>query len=449
MSAGLRRREFLLGSLAVAASTVLRPPPLFAKRVEKMTRPDPTSTIFRSVGGSPEDNLEKVLEISGGIARLVEEDAVVVVKPNVQWWNQGAPHLGVLRRIVDSIMSRPGGFAGEVVIAENCHRGAEPDKSAGWSRMFSRNSVDGLRHMGDLVVELKKRYGNRFSVRHWVDVDAGAGRVFHAGEGTGYVYCDGTGGVPLLACGNDQHGEKKRRTIMTYPIFTTDRGTVIDFKHGVWKGGGCTDQPVRFINMAALNHHSTYCGMTSAIKNYLGVVDLSGGADPQKGGRLCGDYYNFHSFPFDHWGEGPQPGMLGRSVGTFMATVRRADLNITTAEWVGLVSRVNPPVARTRAVLASVDPVALDYHAAKYILFPHSGIRAHDPDWETGPLWNDLKECAAAMGGTLDETKVEVRSYDFLEKRFQADHEMVVPAAITWGRDPKTLFKYAYLRMFH
>ena len=449
MSAVLRRREFLLGSLAAAASTVLRPSPLFAKRVEKTTGPDTTSTIFRSVGGSPEDNLEKVLEIGGGIARLVEENAVVVIKPNVQWWNQGAPHPGALRRLVDSIMSRPGGFAGEVVIAENCHRGAEPNKSAGWSRVFDRNSVDGLRHMGDLVVELKKRYGNRFSVRHWIDVDAGAGRVFHAGEGTGYVYCDGTGGTPLLACGNDRHGEKKRRTIMTYPIFTTDRGAVIDFKHGVWKGGRYTDQPVRFINMAALNHHSTYCGMTSAIKNYLGVVDLSGGADPRRGGRLCGDYHNFHSFPFDHWGEGPQPGMLGRAVGTFMATVRRADLNITTAEWVGLASRVDPPVARTRAVLASADPVALDYHAAKYILFPHSGIRAHDPDWETGPLWNDLKECAAAMGGTLDETKVGVRSYDFIEKRFQADHEMVVPAAVTWGRDPKTLFKYAYLRMFH
>jgi hypothetical protein len=129
-----------------------------------------------------------------------------------------------------------------------------------------------------------------------------------------------------------------------------------------------------------LNHHSTYCGATSAVKNYLGVTDLSGGPDPQDRGKLTDAYYNFHSFPFNKWAPGPAAGMLGAEVGVFMNAIRRADLNITTAEWTGLASRVDPPAARTRAVLASSDPVALDYHAFKYVLYPNSGIKVHNPD---------------------------------------------------------------------
>lgn len=56
-----------------------------------------------------------------------------------------------------------------------------------------------------------------------------------------------------------------------------------------------------------------------------------------------------------------EPG--GAEIGAFMKIIRKADPKITTAEWVGLASSVHPPVAHTQAVLASGDPVALDYHA--------------------------------------------------------------------------------------
>jgi hypothetical protein len=42
----------------------------------------------------------------------------VVIKPNVQWWNQGAPNLLALKTFVDMIMDRPGGFSGEVIILQ-------------------------------------------------------------------------------------------------------------------------------------------------------------------------------------------------------------------------------------------------------------------------------------------------------------------------------------------
>jgi hypothetical protein len=43
---------------------------------------------------------------------------------------------------------------------------------------------------------------------------------------------------------------------MTYPILKTDKGTVIDFKNGIWKKGTFTGQTFRFINVSVLNHHS-------------------------------------------------------------------------------------------------------------------------------------------------------------------------------------------------
>lgn len=411
---------------------------------------DPLCTVYRSFDGTPAENLRKVVELMGGISTLFGEDDVILIKPNAQWWNQGATNLAALSTFVDLIMERPGGFRGEVVIGENCHRGKSPwtSNASGWARDFQRNAdISGMKNLSELGRTLKNRHGDRFTLRHWIDVAHGARRVFGPKDGPGYVYCDGTGGVPLLSFDNGaEEGEKHRATIMTYPVFVTDRGTIVDFKDGIWDKGKYTGRPFRFVNFPALNHHSTYCGMTSAVKNYLGVTDLSGGPDPQDGGKLTSRHHNFHAFPFDKWDHGPRPGMLGAEVGVFMKTVRKADLNITAAEWVGLVSRVDPPVSRTRAVLASTDPVALDFHSAKYLLFPNSKLAIHDPDNGKSPLRHYLAACAEKSGCVFDENRVAVVSYDIKRKAIRND-DLVLGGEIDWGRDPKSILKYVYFRL--
>ncbi|RLB12256.1 MAG: hypothetical protein DRG82_17270, partial [Deltaproteobacteria bacterium] len=443
------RREFLK-KMVLAGGMMAFGKKVFAK---EPVRPgqigDPSCTLFRAVNVTPAENMARVIDLAGEIEKVVGQYDVVVIKPNVQWWNQGAPNLQALQRLVDMAMNRPGGFKGEVVIAENVHRGSRPweSKSSGWARTFEWNSdVRDIRNMNQLCEHLKKRYGDQFSVCHWIDVDSGGKRVFDPKDGPGYVYCDGTGDVPLISFDNGLGGEKRRAVIMTYPIFETDKGTIIDFKNGVWEKGAYTGQPLRFINFAALNHHSTYCGATSAVKNYLGISDLSGGPDPHNGGQLTGEYYNFHSFPFNKWAPGPRPGMIGAEIGCFMSNIRKADLNITTAEWVGLASRVKPPMARTRAVLACTDATALDYHATKYLLYPNSGMAIHNPDDPKSPLHQYLWACAQEGGGVFDETKVEVKSYDCRKKAFQENDELVVKGEKRWDSDPKTLLKYFLYR---
>jgi hypothetical protein len=419
------------------------------KMISKDTSNKTTCTLYPVLNGSPAENIAKMIELMGGIKEIVEPDDVVVIKPNVQWWNQGAPNLSALKRIIDLIMSRPGGFNGEVVLAENCHRGSSPWKHAGWAAKFSRNSdLKEISNFNDLSQHLKKKYDTRLSNCHLINVQSGAKRVFSPADGPGYVYCDGSGGVPLINLENGAQGDNFRSVIMTYPIFKSDRGTIIDFKNGLWEKGSYTGRLLKFINFAALNHHSTHCGATSAIKNYLGISDLSGGADPHNGGRLTEQYCNFHSFPFNKWEPGPVPGMIGGEIAMFMNTIRRADLNIPTAEWVGLASRTEMPVARTKAVLASKDPVALDYHAAKYVLYPNSEMWLHDPDNPASPLHQYLMKCAEHGGGEIDESKVDVKSWDFDTGKFQENDELVVTGEKEWGWDVKTLMKYFYLRYF-
>lgn len=438
--------------MLVTGGFLVSPPKISASLAPNQKSQTPPEIIFRAINGSPEQNLTKVIDLMGGIEKLIGSDDTVLIKPNVQWWNQGAPNLPALKTFVDLVMERPGGFKGGVVLAENCHRGPRPweSDSSGWAHDFERNSeITNVTNYNELARILKGKYRDRFSTYHLIDVDTGNKRVFGPSDGPGYVYCDGSNGVPLITCENGGKGSNHRATIMTYPIIKTDKGTIIDFKHGVWERGSYTGQPLRFINFSALNHHSTYCGMTSAIKNYMGITDLSGGADPSNGGCLTKNYYNFHSFPFNKWSPGPQPGMLGAEIGTFIKTIRKADLNITTAEWVGLVSRTESPVAHTKAILASTDPVALDYHAARYILFPNSNLSIHNPDNKNGPLYPILAKCAESGGGFLDENNVEVKSYDFKRKSFQQKYNFVIDAPISWGTNPKAILKYLVLRYWN
>ena len=465
---GISRRKFLkevsVIGVGIAAKTNLiaqLSAPNQPNQISQLNQPDKpnkpdqlnkpiNSIIYRSVNGSPAENIIKVIESMGGIERLIGFEDVVVIKPNAQWWNQGAPNLSALNQLINLILNQPS-FQGEVILAENCHRGSHPGTSlnSGWVHDFEWNAdIQGIRNLNALGSDLQKKYGDRFSVCHWIDVGSGGKKVSGPKDGTGYVYCDGTGGVPLISCDNGLEGKDRRETIMTYPIFKTDKGTIVDFKNGIWEKGAYTRQPIRFINLAALNHHSTYCGMTSAIKNYMGITDLSGGPDPFHDGKLIGNYYNFHSFPFNKWAPGPEPGMLGKEIGTFMKTIRQADLNIITAEWVGLALRTEPPVAHTRAILASTDPAALDYHAAKYLLFPNSKISIHNPADKKGPLNAYLSACANSGGSAGNEANAQVISYDCKTGRFQKeDDDWKIPGKIIWGTNPKAMLKYWMLRV--
>jgi len=97
-----------------------------------------------------------------------------------------------------------------------------------------------------------------------------------------------------------------------------------------------------------------------------------------------------------------------------MKTIRSADLNIIAAEYTGHEGRRRTP-AHTKTVLASTDPVALDYYAGKYVVYPLGGKRAEDnnPDNPHGTFRKYLDLCHTQGIGTFNEREMVLRKFDF------------------------------------
>jgi len=424
MPNGLTRRDFLRNTARLIAGLIVLP--FFRKifggfealadakgadmvQYEDMTARKPDhAKVFVSRNGSAGQNMDKVVEMMGGIEKIIGKDDIVILKPNAQWWNQGTTNTNAMKRFIELVLGIPG-FQGEVIIAENHHCAGPKNSQAvrGWTTQ-ERN---GDFNLYELVDYFQKNGNKNVTKYHWIDVGSAAadqslkskimrpakglvkqmlgikaGRMVRSpADGDGYVWTD----IEYA------YGEKK--VVMNYPIFTSEfSGTTIDFKYGAWRNGKYTGQPVKFINFAGLNHHSDFAGATSSVKNYLGVVDLSKDIPTP-------EYVNFHYIGI--------PGM-GGAVATFMKTIRKADLNIVTAEWVGFASRTDTALSvRPRAILASTDPVALDYYGTKYILLPLGGpvSSLNDPDNANGPLYRYLKLCSELDGGRFGDDTIEAR----------------------------------------
>jgi len=181
--------------------------------------PSPTLTgkshIYVSRNGTPEQNVEKIIEMMGGIRNIVDADDTVIIKPNGQWKEPGCTSVNPVRRLIDLILAHPDGFGGEVVICENTHcRGtnANCDNYEALANSYERDNVS-----------------------------------FFAWSRQGSYKVE------------DYHGTAE----LSYPVFTTPLGTYIDFKKSKFK----------FINFpVSKTHMAELGGLTCCIKNHLGVV---------------------------------------------------------------------------------------------------------------------------------------------------------------------------------
>lgn len=391
------------------------------------------SHIYLAKNGSPRENMNQVLDMMGGIRSVIGDDDIVIIKPNGQWRYHGNTNTDTISGFIDMILAIPG-FRGEVIVAENHHDAS--DNMRGWTTPH-RN---GRFNLNELVAHYQASGFPNVTKCHWRDAGpnphplqfpgGGGKRVSGPEDGDGYVWS---------AYNYEYLGRKVK---MSYPVFTSAfSGIRIDFQRGAWKNGKYfQNRPVRFVNFAVLNHHSRTFGVTASVKNYLGVVDMTCG---EQGTEPPG-YYNFHYIAvgwsrqsgFGRWMEtvkqhpvmrqsrilskgirksGPvMPEAMGGAVGYFMNTIRKADLNILAAEYCGHEDRLSAP-RHTRTVLASTDPVALDFWASKHVLCPLGGRRAryNDPENRTGPFRRMLEGCHAQGIGILDEKRMKVHQYDF------------------------------------
>lgn len=429
MSLEIKRRRFLyylslMGLGIVVFPVYRRIKPLFIQTGQPGGA-NPESHVYVSKNGTPQQNVFKVIEMMGGLEKFIGVNDIVILKPNAQWWNQGRTNLAAMKGFIDLVLDMPG-FKGEIIVAENHHfmddslPEDEKDNVRGWTHLSEINGdIDGKDYNLNTLIESYNRQGHKNITKyHWRDGGPkpvgvwGNGRngglVKGPADGDGYVWSDiDYQFSPLF-------GVKKWKVKMTYPIFTSKySGITIDLKHGVFKrdgkGGGyyLHDRPVKLINFSVLNTHGEDTGITGSLKNYMGITDLSCGAS----GLKPVGYYNVHTCGgslFEYAKAGP--------IAHFIKTIRKADLNIVTAEWVGWGNRIDVTKAtRTKTVIAGTDPIALDYYGAKHVIYPLSGnSKYHNPDNPGSAVRKFLELASSEMGNSyIDEKNIVIHLHDF------------------------------------
>lgn len=394
--------------------------------------PETDAAVYRATGPDPALITRKMVGNLGGIESLIDKEDIVILKVNSQWWNQGMTNTDVIAEFVQMILDIPG-FAGEIILADNNQ--SETPTERGWTT----DQRNGRFNFNELVAYFNAAGYANVTKYHWHPAGpnptplqfGGSGNsvITHPSEGDGYIWPEDL----YYEC---PYGN---RCILAYPAFTSAySGVTIDLKDGAFKNGQYTGQPVKFINFAAMNHHGPYAGVTASVKNYMGVVDMSCGypaptpegtfnthhigasatfrwmAHHRKTLRkipFMREVYERHPvFRFRYTG-----GVLGK----YMKKIRRADLNIITAVRIGWGSRLETDKAyQADTVLASTDPVALDYWATANILYPVTVTvgapdyyqKMNNPDIEDGPLHTFLQECRRELGGTMDPARIKVVS---------------------------------------
>ncbi len=287
---------------------------------------------------------------------LIGSNDVVILKVNGQWPYNGGTNTDLVKSVINATVGHPDGFTGEVVIADNGQGRGSMDFSQTNSFYRDQSYVD--------VAEMFDTY--HVSAFLWDAIRSNNVNDFDTGDFTdGYV--------------RDSTWNSDTEIYVSYPKFTTEYGTYISFKKGVWDNTtGFDSDRLKVINIPVLKTHILY-GVTGCIKHYMGV--------PQ--GSVVPSVHS--STPHEHFSIA-QGGMA-----TLMVETRTPILNILDMIWIN----ANPlessssygPMGNyiytsfTDIIGASQDPVALDYWASKNVLVPTAMLNydtysSLDPDYE-------------------------------------------------------------------
>jgi len=280
--------------------------------------------------------------VSGPLGMIASND-VVLLKVNAQWKYRGATNSDLVRGLVQAILSHRDGFTGEIVIFENGQgRGSlNCDTSASYS--------DNLVHAN----ALNESHSFLYLVDH----------IFKDSRVSAFLLDP----IRDRFINRDDHVTNGYRILenVSYPCFTTKRGTRVELREGVWNGSG-HDQNLKLINVPVLKTHGG-SEITGSLKHFYGVLSMNDG-----------------NSGYRHYAG------LGETCGKMVVSVRPPVLNLMDAIWVSHGSLQGYPASTTfnaNRIVASQDPVALDYWAAKNILYPINKNYNHHPDNATIQDW--------------------------------------------------------------
>ena len=354
----------------------------------------PASDIF-VVNGRASAHIRKLIDVMGshglffyksdahglnqGPNGLIARDDVVLIKVNEQWAYRGGTNTDVLKELIQAIVGHPDGFVGEVVVAD-CGQGR------GGLNLSQSNAEDVNQSALDVVDMFSSSH--RVSGFDWNKIRQTRVSDYADGDMTdGYILYD--------------NADPETGIYVSYPKFKTVFGTYVSFKHGIWNGTGY-EKRLKVINMPVLKSHALYW-VTASVKHYMGVQS-------------------------QHLGNGHDTVETG-GMGTLMVETGLPTLNIVDAIWIN----ANPPLSglcgpetsykaatRVNILLASTDPVAVDWWAARRVLMQAANAVGYDYEntqiyYETAfGRWMNLSKTEIVEAGynvTMDENRMNVDVY--------------------------------------
>jgi hypothetical protein len=326
----------------------------------------------------PEDHgvnalLDLMAQHGLSLEQIVGANDVLVIKINSMFDDRGGTNTDVIRGLIYRIVNRSGGFNGEIVVLDNTQY---VNSYFNWTQSNAENPSQSIQ---DVVNEFAGQ-GHEVSTYRWHDIGGECGGDCARVDCAQYpnrdcYYCDS---------GND----------VSYDKFTTTYGTLINMRDGVWNGSSYDNSRLKFFNVPILKRHLDF-GVTSALKNFIGFLN-----------KPC--HGDFHT-------KGIVQGLFAK----LMIHGRGPDLHIIDAIYVA--PHEGPDVGwhnnRFGALVASKDPVAADYYAGKYILYPVSGSGKTNPDqsntFRTTLISNRDYFESRGVPSTINEAEMDVYVYDF------------------------------------
>ncbi|MFT3752888.1 MAG: DUF362 domain-containing protein [Paludibacter sp.] len=272
--------------------------------------------------------IHKTAEHPNGI---VGSDNVVIIKGNFQWDRQNSTNTDRIKGLINQIINHPSGFTGEILVCDNTQNlGSGINEN-------DNNSDDTNQSIADVVNTFHAK-GYPVYLMNWNTMYSVVVNEYSQNDmNNGYVY--------------------ETSTKISYPKFRMPSGNYyVSLRYGIWDNNTKTydHDKLCIINFPVLKAHG-YTGATIAIKNWIGVLTTAYNTE------RYGSWNNMH---FNYFFT--QYALVAR-----VMAVTYPKLCIVDAIWTSArTGNVLSDVIKTNCILASTDPVAIDWYSSKYVLTP-------------------------------------------------------------------------------
>jgi hypothetical protein len=318
---------------------------------------------------------------------IVGADNVVIIKGNYQWTSRNTTSADRVKGLIWKILQHPDGFSGEILVCDNT-------QNFGTGINDNDNNSDDPEQSVVDVVNTFDAKGYPVYFLDWAYLWEVVADEYSTGDYTdGYVYND--------------------VTKVSYPKFLSPSGEqYISAKYGIWNVATSQYDQDRLcvIDFPVVKAHAM-AGATLAVKNWIGL--LTTGFPNERYGGWSPMHYTYF------WGAHALTARVIEEIfprltiidGTWTSPVNANDLADT---------------VKTNVMLASIDPLAASWYAAKYILTPVADQPNYtNPDLPGGQytyfntinIWADYLRNTAGLPCTRDSAEISVYDRYFSRKR--------------------------------